>query len=64
MRIYKDGISKSIDSSEFGYYQRQGWVKVEAKEPVTVEEIKVETTTPNIDEEEIIVKPKNKNKNK
>ena len=33
MRITKDGISKSIDIKEFGYYQERGWRKSSSCEP-------------------------------
>ena len=33
MRIIKDGISKNIDSKEWGYYQQRGWWKSGCSEP-------------------------------
>lgn len=70
MRIYKDGIYKTIDSSEFGFYQRQGFKKVEEKVEPKKEEVTAEIKTEPIGEvlkvettentEEVILKPKKK----
>lgn len=42
MKIKKSGIFKTIDSKDFGVYQKQGWEKV-INEPLRkLEEVKVE----------------------
>ena len=33
MKIMKNGITKTIDSKEWGYYQKQGWKKTGCTEP-------------------------------
>lgn len=33
MRILKDGITKSIDSKDWGYYCERGWKKSGCSEP-------------------------------
>lgn len=33
MRVTKNGITKSIDVKEWGYYQRNGWHKSGCPEP-------------------------------
>lgn len=52
MKIRKGGIFKTIDSKDFGVYQKQGWEKVVAEPLPKLEEVapKVE---PIIDEEPI-----------
>lgn len=52
MKIRKSGIFKTIDSKDFGVYQKQGWEKVVAEPLPKLEEVapKVE---PIIDEKPI-----------
>lgn len=33
MRIYKNGISKNIEPSEWGFYMQRGWKKTGCSEP-------------------------------
>jgi len=33
MKITKDGITKTIDAKDFGYYQERGWKKSSCLEP-------------------------------
>ena len=33
MKITKDGITKTIDAKDFGYYQERGWKKSSCQEP-------------------------------
>ena len=33
MRVVKDGISKNIDTKEWGHYQQRGWKKSGCSEP-------------------------------
>jgi hypothetical protein len=46
MQIYKDGIYKTIDSSEYGLYLQAGFIKVEDKKTIVekpaTEEVVVE----------------------
>ena len=50
MKIRKSGIFKTIDSKDFGIYQKQGWEKVINEPLPKLEEVKVE---PVIDDEPI-----------
>ena len=75
MKIRKGGIFKTIDSKDFGIYQKQGWEKVineplpklEEVKPKKVEEIVIEEEQPikEVETEPIveeIVIPKSKKK--
>ena len=42
MKIRKSGIFKTIDSKDFGVYQKQGWEKVINEPLPKLEDIKVE----------------------
>ena len=50
MQIRKSGIFKTIDSKDFGVYQKQGWEKVINEPLPKLEEVKVE---PEIKDEPI-----------
>ena len=74
MKIRKGGIFKSIDSKDFGLYQKQGWEKViteplqKLEEVAPIEEpvIQEEPIKEIIEEEPIdeMPKPKRNRKNK
>ena len=42
MQIKKSGIFKTIDSKDFGVYQKQGWEKVINEPLPKLEEVRVE----------------------
>ncbi len=61
MEITNGGITRDIDSSEYGYWFNAGYRKVEPKAELKTEPIETEP----IDDEPVIVKPKpKKNKEK
>lgn len=59
--IYKDGIYKTIEPSEYGLYQLAGFKKVTKVERKPVEE-KVEEVVEPEEKEEVVAKPKPKTK--
>ena len=72
MKIRKDGIYITIDSKDFGFYQKSGWEKVVTDEPKIIEKPKEEIIIEEPKEEKIIeekpveeeIIPKSKKKKK
>lgn len=62
MKVYKDGIYKTINANEYGIYLAKGFVKVINEEKIKlepiIEEIKVEEPIEEKVEEPIEEKPK------
>ncbi len=57
MKIRKSGIFKTIDSKDFGVYQKQGWEKVINEPLPKLEDVKVEPVVEYEPIAEVIDKP-------
>ena len=57
MKIRKSGIFKTIDSKDFGVYQKQGWENVINEPLPKLEEVKVEPVVKDEPITEVIDEP-------
>ena len=57
MKIRKSGIFKTIDSKDFGVYQKQGWEKVINEPLPKLEEVKVEPVVEDEPIAEVVDEP-------